>query len=334
MAYHPAMSRAQTPLTAHAGVDVPLICGPMFPCSNPELVAAVSEAGGLGMVQPITLTQVCDYGFREGLRRIRELTARPIGINLLLEQSFRRYQTRMDEWIEISLEEGVRFFLTALGHPRLVADRIHAAGGVVYHDVTGVGFARKALEADIDGLVCVNDHAGGHAGRRSAERLMDEMGDLGVPLVCAGGIGSPEAFRAALDLGYAGVQCGTRFIATEECEVHDDYRRAILAAGAEDILMTEKLSGVPVSVIDSPAVRRLGLKAGGLAKRLLRHPRTKHWMRAWYQMRALKRLPKAARNSTAYDGYYQAGKSVGGIHEVLPAGEVVRRFAAALEDGA
>lgn len=319
---------------AHAGIEVPLICGPMFPCSNPELVAAVSEAGGLGMVQPITLTQVCDYGFREGLRRIRELTDKPIGMNLLLEQSFRRYQDRMDAWIEIALEEDVRFFLTALGHPRLVTDRIHAAGGVVYHDVVGAGFARKAVEAGVDGLVCVNDHAGGHAGRRSKERLMDELGGLGLPLVCAGGIGAPEDFRAALDLGYAGAQCGTRFIATEECEVHEDYRRAIIAAGADDIVLTEKISGVPVSVIDSPAVRRLGLKAGGLAKRLLRNPRTKHWMRSWYLMRSLKRLPGAARGGTAYDGFFQAGKSAGGVHEVLPAGEVVRRFAAALEDGA
>ncbi len=325
------MMTKRTDFTEHVGIEVPLICGPMFPCSNPELVAAVSEAGGLGMVQPITLTTVCGYELRAGLRRIRELTDKPIGMNLLLEQSFRRYQNRMDAWIEISLEEGVRFFLTALGHPRLVTDRIHAAGGVVYHDVTGLGFARKAAEAGVDGLVCVNDHAGGHAGRRSAARLLDELGELGVPLVCAGGVGSPETFRAALDMGYAGVQCGTRFIATDECEVHEDYRRAIIDARAEDIVLTEKLSGVPVSVIDSPAVRKLGLKASGLAKFLLRHPRTKHWMRMWYLKRSLTRLPGAARGGSAYQEFFQASRSVVGVDEVLPAGEVVRRFAAALD---
>ncbi len=328
------MTTRTTALTSHTGIEVPLICGPMFPCSNPELVAAVSEAGGLGVVQPITLTQVCGLGFREGLARIRELTDKPIGMNLLLEHSFRRYQDRMDRWIDIALEEGVRFFLTALGHPRLVTDRIHAAGGVVYHDVTGRGFARKAAEAGVDGLICVNSDAGGHAGRRSAERLFEEMSDLDLPLVCAGGIGSPEAFRAAIDLGYAGVQCGTRFIATPECEVHEDYRRAIVEAAAEDIVMTEKISGVPVAVIDGPAVRKLGLKASGLAKRLLRHPRTKNWMRAWYLKRSLSRLPGAARGGSAYQAFFQAGKSVGGVDEVLPAGEIVRRFAAALEDGA
>ena len=188
-----------------------------------------------------------------------------------------------------------------------------------------------ADDAGVDGLVCVNDHAGGHAGRRSAARLLDELGELGVPLVCAGGVGSPETFRAALDMGYAGVQCGTRFIATDECEVHEDYRRAIIDARAEDIVLTEKLSGVPVSVIDSPAVRKLGLKASGLAKFLLRHPRTKHWMRMWYLKRSLTRLPGAARGGSAYQEFFQASRSVVGVDEVLPAGEVVRRFAAALD---
>ncbi len=328
--YHPTMSTYTTPFTEHVGIDVPLICGPMFPCSNPELVAAVSEAGGLGMVQPMTLTTICGYELRAGLRRIRELTDKPIGMNLLIEQSFRRYQDRMDEWIEIALEEGVRFFLTALGHPRLVTGRIHAAGGVVYHNTTGLGFARKALEANVDGLICVNANAGGHAGRRSAERLIAEMSDLGLPLICAGGVGSPETFREAIDLGYAGVQCGTRFIATEECDVHEDYQRAIVEARAENIVLTEKISGVPVSVIDSPAVRKLGLKASGLAKRLLRHPRTKHWMRAWYLKKSLTRLPGAAQGGSAYLEFFQASKSVDGVDEVLPAGEVVRRYAAAL----
>ena len=321
-----------TAFTRHAGCPVPLICGPMFPCSNPELVAAVSAAGGLGMIQPMTLTAVAGYEFRDGLRYIRRLTDRPVGMNILLEHGFRRYQRRMDEWIEIALEEGVRFFLTALGHPRRVADRIHRGGGVVYHDVVGRGFALKALEADVDGLVCVNDRAGGHAGRRSAERLLEELSDLGVPLVAAGGVGSPAQFRRMLELGYAGVQCGTRFIATEECRVHPAYKEALLRARAEDIVLTEKLTGVPVSVIRTPAIERLGLHASGLEKRLLRHPRTKKWLRTWYLWRSLRRLPAGARGGSVYRHVWQAGKSVDGIGEILPAGEVVRRFAAALAD--
>jgi len=327
------MTRA-TAFTAAAGVRTPLICGPMFPCSNPELVAAVSAAGGLGVVQPMSLTAVHGWDFRDGLRRIRELSGgAPVGLNVLLEHGFRRYQRRLDAWIDIALAQDVRFFLTALGHPRAVVERIHAAGGLVYHDVTGRGFAAKAVDAGVDGLICVNDQAGGHAGRRSRERLFDELSGYGLPLVCAGGVGTPAEFRAALDLGYAAVQCGTRFIAADECAAHPDYKAAVLAARAADIVLTEKLTGVPVSVIRTPTIDRLGLEAGGLAKRLLRHPRTKKWMRAWYLGRSLRRLPAAAREGGAYRDLWQAGRSVEGIDAVLPAGEIVRRFAAALEEG-
>ncbi|MDO9693692.1 MAG: nitronate monooxygenase [Candidatus Latescibacteria bacterium] len=327
------MTRA-TAFTAAAGVRTPLICGPMFPCSNPELVAAVSAAGGLGVVQPMSLASVHGWDFRDGLRRIRELSGgAPVGLNILLEHGFRRYQRRLDVWIDIALEQDVRFFLTALGHPRPIVERIHAAGGLVYHDVTGRGFAAKAVDAGVDGLICVNDRAGGHAGRRSQERLFAELSGYGLPLVCAGGVGTPQEFRAALDAGYAAVQCGTRFIATDECTAGADYKAAILAARAADIVLTEKLTGVPLSVIRTPAIDRLGLEAGGLAKRLLRHPRTKKWMRAWYLGRSLRRLPAAARDGGAYRDLWQAGRSVEGIDAVLPAGEVVRGFAAALGGG-
>jgi nitronate monooxygenase len=321
----------KTKLTEHAKVTVPLICGPMFPCSNPELVAAVSEAGGLGMIQPMTLTSVHGLDFRDGLRRIGDLTDKPVGMNVLLEHAFRRYQKRMDEWIDIALEEGIRFFLTALGHPRMVVDQIHAAGGIVYHDVTGLGFARKAADAGIDGLVCVNNRAGGHAGRRTRERLFEEMSSLGLPLICAGGIGSPSDFRAALDLGYDGVQMGTRFIATEECDAHPEYKAALVNATSDQVVMTEKLTGVPVSVLQTPVIDKLGLKATGIERRLLSHPRTKNWMRGWYLGRSLKRLPDGAAGGSPYKHVWQAGKSVDGVESVIPAGQVVRNFAAALE---
>jgi nitronate monooxygenase len=186
----------------------------MYPCSNPELVAAASDAGGIGIVQPISLMYVHGHDLREGLRHIRRLTSKPIGFNALVEASSRVYQERMKKWVGVALEEGVRFFISALGNPRWVVDEVHAAGGVVYHDVTERKWADKALQEGVDGLICVNARAGGHAGNRSPQALLDELGDLGVPLVCAGGIGGPAAFREAIDMGYAACQLGTRFIAT------------------------------------------------------------------------------------------------------------------------
>ena len=133
-----------TAFTRDARVQVPLICGPMYPCSNPELVAAVSEAGGLGVIQPLSLTYVHGYEYRAGLRYIRSLTQRPIGFNALIEASNRTYLERMKGWIDIALEEGIGFFITSLGDPKWVCARVHAAGGVVYHDVTEADGRRKA----------------------------------------------------------------------------------------------------------------------------------------------------------------------------------------------
>jgi nitronate monooxygenase len=318
-----------TAFTEQVGIEVPLVCGAMYPCSNPELIAAVSEAGGIGIVQPISMMFVHGHDLREGLRLIRRLTDKPIGFNAIVEKSSRVYEDRMRRWVDVALEEGVRFFITALGNPRWVVAKVHAAGGVVYHDVTNRKWAEKALEHDVDGLVCVNARAGGHAGQLDPGRLMDELGPLGVPLLCAGGIGDEQGFVRALELGYAGAQLGTRFIATEECRAHDDYKRAILDAGEDDIVLTEKISGVPVAVIRTPYIDAVGTKAGWLAKRMLRHPRAKHWMRTFYSLRSVWQLKRASLAGSTYSDYFQAGRSVSGISAIEPAGAIVRRFAAA-----
>jgi nitronate monooxygenase len=316
-----------TPLARHAGIEVPLICGAMYPCSNPELVAAVSDAGGIGIVQPISLTFVHGWDFREGLRFIRRLTPKPIGMNALIEQSSRYYRRRMEGWIDIALEEGVRFFITSLGNPRWVVDRVTPPGGIVYHDVTERKWALKGRDGGVGGLIAVNRRAGGHPGPKSPEALLAELADLGLPLVCAGGIGDPAEFVEALRLGYAGAQLGTRFIATIECRAGEAYKRAILEAGEDDIVLTERITGVPVAVIRTPYIDRLGLRAGSLARWMLRHRRTKHLMRTLYALRSLWQFKRSLMDGGRE--YWQAGKSVRSIREILPAAEVVRQFRAA-----
>lgn len=321
--------RLETELTRDAKIEVPLICGAMYPCSNPELVAAVSDAGGIGIVQPISLTYVHGHEYREGLRLIRKLTAKPIGLNALIEQSSRSYHERMVRWVGIALEEGIRFFITSLGNPRWVCERVHAAGGVVYHDVTERKWALKGRDAGADGLIGVNRRAGGHAGPLTAEALLDQVADLGLPVVCAGGIGDPAGFAAALRLGYAGAQLGTRFIATPECRAGDAYKNAIIAADENDIVWSERITGVPVAVINTPFIQRMGLKAGPLARWMLRGRRTKHWMRTFFALKSIWQLKRAALDESGDKDYWQAGKSVASIHSIEPAGEIVRRFAAA-----
>ncbi|MEM8995037.1 MAG: nitronate monooxygenase, partial [Acidobacteriota bacterium] len=309
----PSPLQFDTPLTRDARIEVPLICGAMYPCSNPELVAAVSEAGGIGIVQPLSLVYVHRHDFREGMQLIKRLTSKPVGLNVIVEKSSKVYEDRMKRYVDMAIEEGVRFFVTSLGNPRWVVEKAEAAGGVVYHDVVNRKWSQKAVDAGVHGLIAVNERAGGPAGDHGAARLPDDLGDLGVPVVAAGGVGDEAAFADVMRMGYAGVQMGTRFIATAECNSHDDYKQAVVDADEGDIVLTERLTGVPVAVIRTPHLDRIGYKAGPLARRMLRGRRTKHWMRMIYSLRSLWSLKKSVKSSYSSKDFLQAGKSVAGV---------------------
>jgi nitronate monooxygenase len=320
----------QSHLLRSLGIRYPIICGPMYPGSNPELVAAVSEAGGLGVVQPVTMTFIYGHDFREGLRYIKSLTDHPFGVNFTLMNSNKTYENRMKQWMDISIEEGVKFFLTSLGNPGWVVEKAKPHGILVYHDVTTRKFAEKAAAAGVHGLNCVNNRAGGQTGSVSPEQMVNELADLGLPLVCAGGVGDRKTFRHMLDIGYEAVQMGTRFLATEECMIQDDYKQAILDASEEDIVWTNKLAGVNSSVIRTADVERGGLRTGPVMSYLLKQRSTKNLARTALLMRSMFRYKKVV-TKAGYAKFWQAGKGVNGIDVIVPAGEVVRRFAAAPE---
>jgi len=315
---------ADTRLLEHTGITMPIICGAMYPCSNPELVAAASESGGIGIVQPISLTYVHGHNFREGLRYIRRLTDKPVGMNALIEQSTKRYHERMQQWIDIALEEGVRFFVTSLGKPGWVVEKVHAVGGIVYHDTTNRKFAEKGLEGGVDGLICVNNRAGGHAGQNSAAELYEELVDLEVPLICAGGISTSREYQQVMELGYAGVQMGTAFIASTECNASAEYKQAIVDSQESDIVLSERITGVPVSVIRTSTIDRMGTQPGPLARWLLKGNKTKHLMRMLYAMRSIVQLKKSLLDKTGTRDFWQAGKSVAGVDQVKSVADIMR----------
>ena len=328
-------SALQTPFTQQTGIEVPLICGPMYPCSNSELVAAVSDAGGIGIVQPVSLTFVHKQDFREALRYIKTLTDKPLGMNALIEKSSKRYHDKMVEWVDIALEEGIRFFITSLGNPKWVVDKVSKFNGIVYHDATALKWAQKGLESGVNGLIAVNNFAGGHAGEKTREALFDELKNLGVPLVCAGGIGNEQQYVEAMRLGYDACQLGTRFIATKECSSSVSYKEAIIKAQAEDIVLSKKITGIPVSVINTEYIRTQGTKPGKFASYLLKHPKGKHWMRIFYTIRSAFQLRRSSCddvNTTNKNKkeFWQAGKSVAGINKIESAGDIVKRFKKAL----
>lgn len=298
----------------------------MYPCSNPELVAAVSKTGAIGIVQPLSLVYVHGHDFRKGLKLIRSITSNPYGVNILVERSSSAYEKRMRQYLEIALEEGCRFFITALGNPRWVVDLVKPHQGIVYHDVIERKWAEKALDAGVDGLICVNNRAGGHAGRLSPEDLYHEVESFGVPLIAAGGIGDKQDFKKALAIGYDGVQMGTRFIATFECREKNNYKEAICNAAEKDIVLTERVTGIPLSVINTPYVQKIGLKVGPIARFLLQHRYTKSWMRIWYGLTAFHNFKRVTLKGGSTKDYWQAGKSVAHIDKVESVKAIIDRF--------
>ncbi len=316
------MAHYNTEFTKKLDIEHPIICGPMYPCSNPELVAAASESGGIGIVQPLTLVFVFKYDFREGLKYIKSKTDKPIGMNLIVEKSSKKYEARMKKWLDIALEEGIRFFITSLGNPKWVVEQVAPYGGIVYHDVVDKKWAKKAVESGVHGLIGVNNQAGGHAGGITPEKLFNDLSIFGLPVICAGSVSDKTTYDHAMKIGYAGVQMGTKFIATKESLAHQDYKDAIVKAEKEDIVLTEKISGVPVAVIKTKYIEKIGTKANAFVKYLLKHPKAKHWMRMFYTIKALWSLKRANLEGGSYKDYWQAGKSVENIHEVKTVQEV------------
>jgi nitronate monooxygenase len=310
------LSTAAAAFCKQLGIRYPVIGGAMYPCSNPELTAAVSAAGGIGILQPISLTYVHGHEYRAGIRLMRSLTDKPIGMNALIEKSSKKYQQRMSEWIDIALEEGIRFFVTSLGKPDWVTARVHAAGGLVYHDVTELKWARIGLDCGVDGLICVNNRAGGHAGPKSMQQLYEELNTLGAPLVCAGGVGGREEFQQALDTGYVACQLGTRFIASTECRASLAYKQAIIDALETDIVLSERVTGIPVSVINTDFIKRSGTRMGAFSRWMLTGKKTRHWMRLFYGLKSIWQLKHSSLDEKGEKDYWQAGKSVAAINSI------------------
>ena len=318
-------------LIEHTGVQFPIICGAMYPCSNPELVAAASNGGGMAILQPVSLTFVHGYELREGIKYIRSMTDKPIGFNALIEKGSKKYIDRMSDWIDIALDEGIRFFITSLGKPDWVCQRVHEVGGYVYHDITNRDWAKKGIDCGVDGLVCVNNRAGGHLGSKSMEIMYEELNDLGLPLICAGGVGSSDELSNVMKIGYDGVQMGTRFIATIECNTPEDYKDAIVSASKNDIATTTRLTGVPISVIKSTNHKS---ENSWLIQKLLKS-RFKHFTRSLLNLNSLIRLKYLLNKSNSKDNqkkkkFYSAGKSVHTVKSIESATIIMRRLGESL----
>ncbi len=224
----------QTALCECLGIEVPIIQAAMGGAAGPKLAAAVSNAGGLGMLVPwrANLATV-----RQQIQETRALTSKPFGVNLNLEFP-------QEERLEASLDEGVRIISFFWRDPAALMPRAKAAGAIVLNTVGSAAAARRAVDCGVDIIVAQGWEAGGHVrGTVATMPLIPAVIDAvsPVPVVAAGGIADGRGLAAVLALGAAGAWIGTRFLASQEATIHPRYRELVLKASETDTIFVEEL---------------------------------------------------------------------------------------------
>lgn len=231
----------KTKLCDLLGIEYPIIQGGMAWVATAELAAAVSNAGGLGL---IGCGNAPAEVIREEIRKIKELTDKPYGANVMLLSPF------VNEIMDLLYEERVPVITTGAGNPGKYIEKFKAIGTKVIPVVPSVDLARRMERVGADAVVVEGTEAGGHIGELTTMALVPQIVDaLNIPVIAAGGIADGRGFMAALALGADGVQMGTRFVCTTECLAHENYKQAIVNAKDRDAIATGRSTGHPVRII-------------------------------------------------------------------------------------
>jgi enoyl-[acyl-carrier protein] reductase II len=301
----------RTPLCDLLGIEVPVFLAGMGGVSFAEVCAAVSEAGGFGTLGMAAATP---EEIRSEMRDVRRLTEKPFGVDLLAA-----LPDTVDAAVDIIIEEGAAAFIAGLGVPGPVIHRFHEAGVKVLSMCGQVKHALAAEEAGCDAVVAQGTEAGGHTGRVAGMALIPQVVDaVGIPVLAAGSIVDGRGLAAALAFGAQGVWMGTRFIASQEARAARAYKEMLLRVGSSDTVITRCYSGKPMRVV--------------------RNAYVEDW-----EKRTDEILPFPAQSQRSYaDGVLNlsledyeemdparscmpAGQGAGGIDDLPPAGEIVRR---------
>jgi len=287
-------------VTRLLGVDIPIFQAPMGHVAKPPLVAAVSEAGAMGLVPGSLGTDVV----RDDIRRTRELTSKPFGVNLPL--AF----LRDPAIVEMIVEEGVEFVTTSAGSPDKYGPILKEAGLIVFHVVPTLKGAQRAVDAGVDGLVVEGSEGAGFKNPRDVTSMVLLpliASKLDVPIVAAGGMADGRSMTAAFALGAEGVQMGTRMLSSHESGVHWNMKQAVLDAAETDTMLINQHNRRPVRVLRTETTERFELATEGDPMELL------------------------GNTLALYDGgeiegtLPQLGAVAGRIEEILPAAEIIRR---------
>lgn len=239
--------RFRTRITEMLDIDYPIIQGGMAWVANADLAAAVSNAGGLGIIGAGNAP--ADWLERE-IKRAKELTNRPFGVNIMLLSPF------VDDVIELLKKERVPVVTTGAGSPQKVIEALKPLGTKVIPVIASVAHAKRVEKQGADAVVAEGMESGGHIGELTTMALVPQVVDaVNIPVVAAGGIADGRGFVAALALGAEGVQMGTRFVCALESPAHIRYKEKIVSAGDRDTVVTARITGHPVRCIRNKLTR-------------------------------------------------------------------------------
>jgi len=287
------------------GIEYPVLQGGMAWVATAELAAAVSEAGGLGI---IGAGNAPPEFVREEIRKARSLTDEPFGVNVYYLSPF------TEEIIQVILEEKVPVITTGAGNPGKHIARLKEANIKVIPVVSSVALAKRLERTGVDALIAEGMECGGHVGELTTMALIPQIVDaVSIPVIAAGGIADGRQFAAALCLGAQGVQIGTRFVCAAECTVHDNYKEAILKAKDRDTTLTG---------FNDHYVRVLQNKLTKEYERLAREGASDKEMEAL----GIGRLKAAVVDGDVEWGSVMAGQVAAMVHKIQPAREIIQEI--------
>lgn len=236
-----------TRITKLLNIKYPIIQGGMAWVATHELAAAVSEAGGLGI---IAAGNASGEYLRDEIRKLREKTDKPFGVNIMLMSPY------AEDIVDIICDERVPVVTTGAGNPGKYVDRFKKLGIKVIPVVPTVSLAKRMEKYGVDAIIGEGTEAGGHIGELTTFALIPQISDaVKIPVIAAGGIGDSRGLVAAFALGAEGVQLGTRFVCSTEAKVHDNYKEEIIKAKDRDAIVTGRSTGHPVRVLKNKLSR-------------------------------------------------------------------------------
>ena len=296
----------KTEITRSLGIEYPIIQGGMAWVAEHHLAAAVSEAGGLGLIGAANAPA---EWVRDQIRALRELTDKPFGVNIMLMSPY------ADDVAKVVAEEKVPVVTTGAGNPEKYMAMWKEAGIKVIPVVASVALAKRLERCGIDAVVAEGTEAGGHIGEITTMALVPQVVDaVNVPVIAAGGIADGRGMAAAFMLGAQGCQLGTRFLASEEAVVHENYKNCVLNAKDIDVKVTGRSTGHPIRVIRNNMVREyLKLESQGAGLEEL-------------ELMTVGALRKAVVEGDVENGSLMAGQIAGMIKEILPCKQIIENL--------